>query len=204
MIYTVAEVKEDLAELNVKDFYKKYLLRSDNWYFEKILNYDEKDVIHAVDDFRMIVSDSLNLAFNNVMMVGSAKTGMSIAPKKLFKEFVNEGNDASDIDIAIVSPWLFEYYWKLFRKSYDVTNERHYRYITRAIYRGYISDMNLLNIKECSQDWKNRSRETTNKLRRNMYFKHEIHYRIYRDWSDMEEYHLQSIEEAKGWLSKNG
>ena len=80
MIYTAADIKNDLVELNVKDFYKKYLLRSENWYFEKILNFDEKDVIHAVDDFRMIVSDALDLGFNNVIMVGSAKLGVSLAP----------------------------------------------------------------------------------------------------------------------------
>ena len=30
-----------------------------------------------------------------------------------------------------------------------------------------------------------------------MYFKHEINFRIYRDWNDMMEYHIQSIEELK-------
>ena len=122
----------------------------------------------------------------------------------MFKEFVEEGEAASDIDIAIVSPRLFDYYWMLLRKSYDITNKKYYGYISRAIYRGYISDIDLLNIKECNSDWKNRSSESTRNLQRRMYFRHEIHYRIYRDWSDMEEYHLQSIEDAKGWLSRNG
>lgn len=37
-----------------------------------------------------------------------------------------------------------------------------------------------------------------------MYFKHEIHYRIYRDWKDLEEYHIQSIEQLKGDLNGYG
>ena len=42
----------------------KYLLRADNWYFERILNIDEKDIIHAVDDFKMLVSDAFDIGFN--------------------------------------------------------------------------------------------------------------------------------------------
>ena len=53
MIYTEDDIKKDLLKTNVKEFYMKYLLRADNWYFERILNIDEKDIIHAVDDFKM-------------------------------------------------------------------------------------------------------------------------------------------------------
>ena len=48
MIYTEDDIKQDLLKTNVKEFYMKYLLRADNWYFERILNIDEKDIIHAV------------------------------------------------------------------------------------------------------------------------------------------------------------
>ena len=45
MIYTEDDIKQDLLKTNVKEFYMKYLLRADNWYFERILNIDEKDII---------------------------------------------------------------------------------------------------------------------------------------------------------------
>ena len=47
----------------------------------------------------------INEHYNNIHMVGSAKIGFSIAPKKLWKPFSLE----SDIDIAIISTRLFEH-----------------------------------------------------------------------------------------------
>lgn len=204
MIYTVEEVVSDLKKINVKSFYIKYLLRADNWYLEKILNIDEKNIIHAVDDFKMIVSDAFDIGFNNVVMVGSAKLGMSLSPEKFLKTFTDEGENQSDIDVAIISSQLFDYFWRLFRVAYNVTNKKYYRYISRGIYRGYISDTDLLNIDECRIEWMKRSNLSTKRLQRNMYFRHKIHYRIYRDWKDLEEYHMQSIQQLKGELNKYG
>lgn len=204
MLYTEQNIREDLKKISVRDFYMKYLLRADNWYFEQILQIESKDVIHAVDDFKMIVSEAMDIGYNNVVMVGSAKTGYSLSPKKFLKVFTDEGEGKSDIDIAIISPYLFEHYWNLFRKSYDVTKEKLYQYISRAIYRGYISDRNMYNIEECRKEWVEASSEATRQLQRKMYFKHDIHYRIYRDWKDMEEYHIQSIEQLKGETEKDG
>ena len=146
----------------------------------------------------MLVSDAMGIGFNNVVMVGSAKIGYSLSPKKFLKIFTDEGECKSDIDIAIVSPQLFDYFWKLFRASYDITKEGLYKYISRGIYRGYISDMDLHNIDNCRVEWLELSNKATRQLQRKMYFKHEIHYRIYRDWKDMEDYHIQSIEHLKG------
>lgn len=204
MIYTEEDIKEDLLHSGVKEFYMKYLLRADNWYFENILDIDEKNIIHAVDDFKMLVSDAMGIGFNNVVMVGSAKTGYSLSPKKFLKAFTSEGDSKSDIDIAIISPQLFDYFWKIFRLSYDVTKESLYKYISRGIYRGYISDKDLFNIEKCRVEWLNLSNEATRQLQRKMYIKHEIHYRIYRDWGDMEDYHIQAIENLKGVVGSYG
>ena len=102
MVYTEENIKEDLLNCSVKEFYMKYLLRADNWYFEKVLGINEKDIIHAVDDFKMLVSDAMGIGFNNVVMVGSAKTGYSLSPKKFLKSFSDEEECRSDIDIAVV------------------------------------------------------------------------------------------------------
>ena len=174
MIYTEDDIKKDLLKTNVKEFYMKYLLRADNWYFERILNIDEKDIIHAVDDFKMLVSDAFDIGFNNTVMVGSAKLGMSLSPEKFLKHFTDEGDNPSDIDIAIISTQLFDYFWRLFRMSYNITNKKYYRYISRGIYRGYISDTDLLNIEECRVEWIKKSNAATKSLQRDMYFKHEM------------------------------
>ncbi len=204
MVFTEENIKDDLVNSSVREFYMKYLLRADNWYFENVLNIDEKDIIHAIDDFKMLVSDAMHIGFNNVVMVGSAKIGYSLSPNKFLKTFTDEGDSKSDIDIAIISPYLFEHFWKLFRASYDVTNDGLYKYISRGIYRGYISDRHLCDIEECRVEWLAMSNEATKQLQRKLYFKHEIHYRIYRDWKDMEEYHIQSIEQLKGKVGNYG
>lgn len=202
--YSKEEIAKDLKEKDVREFYMKYLLRADNWYFENILGVSEKDIIHAVDDFKMLVSESMDIGFNNVVMVGSGKIGYSLSPNKFLKPFYDEGDEKSDIDIAIISPNLFDYFWRLFRKSYNVTNKKHYKYIARGIYRGYISDTDLMNIDNCRVEWLEKSNIATKKLQRRMYFRHEIHYRIYRDWKDLEEYHVDSIEQLKGELNGYG
>lgn len=200
MVFTEDDIKNDLAKINVKMFYKKYILRADNWYFEKILNINEKDIIHAVDDFKMLVTDAFDIGFNNVIMVGSAKLGISLSPENFPRKFVEEGEHLSDIDVAIISPQLFDYFWHLFRISYNITNKKYYGYISRGIYRGYISDIDLMNIDGCRVEWIKRSNTSTKNLQRNMYFRHEIHYRLYRDWKDLEEYNILSIEQLKGEL----
>ena len=79
-----------------------------------------------------------------------------------------------------------------------------YARIDTNLKRGYISDTDLLNIEECRVEWIKKSNAATKSLQRDMYFKHEIHYRIYRDWKDLEEYHIQSIEQLKGDLNGYG
>lgn len=203
MIYTEDDIKKDLLKTNVKEFYMKYLLRADNWYFERILNIDEKDIIHAVDDFKMLVSDAFDIGFNNTVMVGSAKLGMSLSPEKFLKHFTDEGDNQSDIDIAIVSTQLFDYFWRLFRMSYNITNKKYYRYISRGIYRGYISDTDLLNIDECRVEWIKKSNAATKSLQRDMYFKHEIHYRnllggLYRE-NPVKSRNYEAVKSSKKW-----
>jgi predicted nucleotidyltransferase len=54
------------------------------------------------------VANFFNVSTTKVVMVGSAKLGFSIAPKKLWNDF----NDESDIDIVVISEDVFDEYWK--------------------------------------------------------------------------------------------
>lgn len=197
MLYTENDIRQDLIRLTVKNFFLKYVVRTDNWYFREILNIPNEKILETIDLFKLIVSKSMNISFNNIVMVGSAKLGYSLSPNKALKKFEVEDDGKSDIDIAVISPQLFDIYWKFFRESYDVTKTNLYGYISRQIYRGYISERNLLEIDKCRIDWLDKSKEVRKKLKSEMYFKHEINFRIYRDWNDMMEYHIQSIEELK-------
>lgn len=205
MSYTIEEIKEDLNICDTKQFYMKHIVRSDNWYFENILKVPQDKIITAVDDFKIIVSEAMGISYNSIMMVGSGKTGFSLSPKKHLKQFTIEptAENKSDIDIAIISLPIFDRLWKEFRKAYDVTNKRHYSYISREIYRGYINDKNINLIEPCRLFWKNMSIESTKTLKQNMYFKHDISYRVYRSWEDFEEYNLGSIKMLKDEVMRN-
>ena len=206
MSYTVDEIKRDLLECDEKQFFIKHIVRSDNWYFENILDIPKEKIVEAYDDFKIIVSEAMGVSYNGVMMVGSGKTGYSLSPKKQLKKFTEdpEGDDKSDIDIAIISMPIFDKLWKEFRKAYDVTNSVHYKHISREIYRGYINERNINLIDPCRIIWKDISLQSTKNLRQKMYFKHEINYRLYRSWEDFEEYNISSIKSLKQEVEQDG
>lgn len=199
MVYTVEIIKEDMKSLSTEDFYSKYILRSDNWYFEKYCGKNKEDSVRLTDDFKSIVSKYLPISFHNISIVGSSKTGCSLTPitkntNKLFKIFDIE---KSDIDIAIVSDSLFRNYWELLRKSYSEVNRYHYQFISRGIYRGYIDEKNLTLIDGCRKEWQNISSKSKEILRRDLYIQPKLTYRLYRSWEDFEEYHIQSLNKIK-------
>lgn len=202
---TKEQIITDLKTLDSRNFYKKYIVKSNNWYLSNVLNIPEENIVDAIDTFRDIVSTNLQVSFNSIMMVGSGKIGYSLSPSKNLKPFTLNPTDSikSDIDIAIIASDIFEYFWKLFRKAYSLQNKHLYRYISRGIYRGYINDKSLKNINLCYSKWIDLSRNSNKNLQSQLYFRHEISYRIYRSWEDFEEYNLESIEELKNEVIKN-
>jgi len=205
MAYTLKEIKEDLLNIDVKQFYMKHIVRTENWYFENILNIPPENIIEAVDDFKIIVSNALGVSYNSVMMVGSGKTGYSFSPAKKLKQFTVDpvGEEKSDIDIAIISAPIFNEFWELFRKAYCITNKHLYAGISRSIYRGFINGASINKIEACRVQWQDVSNESSRKLKQAMYFKHDINYRLYRSWEDFEEYNLGSLSELKMEVGKD-
>ena len=57
---------------------------------------------------RDTVAKNFSLHPNDVLVVGSAKLGFSIAPKKRYQFF----GDSSDLDVAIISNHFFDLVWK--------------------------------------------------------------------------------------------
>ena len=58
-------------------------------------------------DLKAAVADQFEIHPNEIIVVGSAKLGFSIAPTKRYRPF----GETSDIDVAIVSPLLFDDVW---------------------------------------------------------------------------------------------
>lgn len=93
----VIRFKDDLAKLSSIELVRKYVSSGQS----VVLN-DEKYF-----ELRNELGEHFNVHPSSVLMVGSAKLGFSIAPTKTYRHF----NEESDIDIALVSPKLFDEIW---------------------------------------------------------------------------------------------
>ena len=198
-------LQSDLRNLSPREFYIKHLRRTEVWYFEKILQIPPEQRASFFDDFKLIISDSLKIDISNIALVGSAKIGYSLSPTKLFSEFNNDSSirKVSDIDVAIISPDLFDNYWNLLRNSYRPIYQSHYsaENIPTNIYRGFINEKFLQEIEGCRKKWKNFSDISKKLLHANLYIQHEVTYRLYRDWKDLEDYQVSSIYKIKKGLN---
>ncbi len=90
--------KADLEALTSLKMYRKYILSGNCYALDEDQHYR----------LREEVCERFSIDFTDVFLVGSGKLGFSIKPDKRFGDF----DDESDIDIAIVSPVLFEKVWQ--------------------------------------------------------------------------------------------
>ncbi len=192
-------LRNDLKSLDPKDFYLKHIVKSHNWYFSDYLHIPQDELVDRMDFFKEIVSTKLNINFHSLQIVGSAKTGYSLSPKKLLKPFHDEipGVPSSDIDIAIVSDRLFQSFWGELRKKKGLWNQHYYGQLTESIFRGYINDKDLLKIPGPRERLEGLVNPINMTLQDKLGFVHPITYRIYRSWDDLEEYQLIGISKAQ-------
>lgn len=103
----LARFKADLAALTVDQVYRRYVLP------------DACKGLTEVDELklRLKIADKFDIDVSKVIIVGSAKLGFTLRPKRktesteerpAFSPF----SENSDIDIAVVSDVLFDYVWK--------------------------------------------------------------------------------------------
>ena len=104
-------LKEDLLTLDPKAFYLKHIVKSHNWYFSDYLHFAPDEIVDKMDFFKEVVSTNLGINFHSMQIVGSAKTGYSLSPKKVLQPFHNRDGkiDSSDIDIAVISERLYPF-----------------------------------------------------------------------------------------------
>lgn len=188
----------DVKALPEYETYEKYVLRSSNWYFEEYKGLDLPEAHAAVENLKILICKDTPISFNNVLIVGSSKTGVSLSPNKCFRTF----HDGSDIDIALISSELFHEYWALFRRSYKTQYEKTYSYLYRELYRGFINEKDILAVDGCRRRWLDLVQVTKKNIRQELMIEHEISYRLYRSWDDFEEYNLQSIKQLKRGILK--
>lgn len=92
------EFKADLTKLGSLQIVRKHVFNGQSKILSDAMVYELKEEICSY----------LQVDFNDVQLVGSGKMGFSIKPTRRYGDF----NDDSDLDIAIVSPYLFQKVWK--------------------------------------------------------------------------------------------
>ena len=95
----IAAFKTDLGHLGPERVVRKYSLSTQPYALSPDVYFE----------LQVTVADHFGIHPSEVTVVGSGQLGFSIVPRKRFRHF----GDSSDIDLAIVSPPLFEKVWKL-------------------------------------------------------------------------------------------
>jgi len=194
----ISEFKRDLLKLKDYELFLKYIYSSEIWYFKEYKGLKGDLYFEAVDRLYKNVSESFGVNFKNILVVGSGKTGFSLNPKKKFlRGFDEDENNSSDLDVALVSNELFCKYWRMLREFSSVSLMTYYPTISSSIYNGYISHMALENIPELRREHRELKQKSNRLLRADLEVSHEVKYRIYRSWADVQDYHIGGINKIR-------
>ena len=189
------EIKAFIDSNTETEIYYRYLIGQDVWYFQR--NGDEFGTDY--DEFKKFISLKLDVPFNNISIVGSAKTKYSFSPSKNFKEF----NDESDFDLIIVSKEMYINIWDAYRKISQQTFLHGFPWKCSNIFNGFVSikDSDPTYGNEMLKEWQRKVRTFKADLQLKFNIQHEINYRIYSDWESVQDYHVRGIAKLKGEIN---
>jgi hypothetical protein len=202
-------LRKDLKTKTPYDFFVTHIARSNCWYFSNYLKVSEAEMLKSIDDLREIISKTLKISFNSIQLVGSAKIGVSLKPQKdiCLQPFKEDGEHISDIDVALISNELFSY-WKhlikIKRKYISTTENTHFNNIFWSTNNGYINVHDIVSISIIKNEWLNLQNEIKRRISDNLNIRHELTYRIYKDWDFLEKYQLKSIKDSKEIILEEG
>ncbi len=144
-------------------------------------------------NLRAEIANHFKIHTNEVVVVGSAKLGFSIAPDKRYRPF----RDESDIDVALVSPALFDKFWEaayaFWKDRGHWVNQSEFQ---KYLFQGWIRPDKLPTsdrFPECS-DWWEFFRTLTNS---NEYGLYQIRCALYKSWYFLEQYHVVCVTACK-------
>ena len=176
--------KTDLIDLTDDIMVQKYLIHGECALLSSNQYYSLKSE----------VASYLGVHLSEIIVVGSAKLGFSIAPGKRWRAF----GDESDIDIAIVSPLLFDQVW---RATYEYANRPGIFWSSKRnfidyLFRGWIRPDKLprKGLKWSSSNWFEFFRKLT---QTQQYGPYPIKGGIYKDWNFFESYSKSSIAKCR-------
>lgn len=200
VVRTETEIKSALENDDPISVVREVYFGDECWLFEQR---GIKSIDASYAKLKNAVAGSLDINPKEVTLIGSAKVGFSTAPGKVYRPF-RKGR--SDIDLAIISPKLFNSVWESLSgaalQGYTQYADQHARQIflkyvileSKTVYKtDYLSELSkrLLGLNKAVND--------------NVKIKHDSNYRIYASVEDAERYHVQGIIDfRKGLARGNG
>ncbi len=191
------QLEKEFKEKDIEELYLEYILGQEVWYlkdFLKVENYSK-----AYDEIKKYISKKLKVHFNDIAIVGSAKTGFSFDMESGFREF----RENSDIDILLVSEELYYDFWKAYKEMYySGSHIKNYIYVTSCIFKGFVMVDSLDINNDFYRDWIIAVESFKKDLQLLHGLKHDINYRIFKSWRVAKDYYLHNIRSIKNKLSK--
>ena len=166
---------------------QKYLIENETHFFDKIKTGEEFD-------FKKDIASKLNVHIRDVIIVGSGKLGFSLKPEKdtpglyLFNEF--DSKKISDLDVAIVSPTLFDNaiknlytYTSYYKNTWSDRND-----LAKYVLKGKIASRFL------PLDFTLTKEIANVQLDYQMKYGREVNIEVYKSWYFFETYHSENIK----------
>lgn len=178
--------KEDLKKYSTSELVQKKLIFGDCQVLDK-----EKYFL-----LRLSIAKQFKVHPNEVLVVGSAKLGFSIAPTKKFRHF----GDNSDIDVVIVSDSLFSSVWSsvysFWKDKVLWETESDFK---KYLFRGWIRPDKLPPSTkfDFSKDWWEFFREIT---ATGEFGPYKISGALYKSWDFLESYQNFAVQYCKDEL----
>lgn len=190
--------KEELLCNKPEYVLRKNIIFGDSYWLESTLYYELKQEI----------ANNFNLHPSCVFMVGSGKLGFSLSEKPIVdketKEIIETKprfrsfSDESDLDIAIVSPSLFNDYW---RQVFAYSQQKPYwpkeKPFKKNMFEGWMRPDQLPPSRGKFQIQKNWFEYFSELTASGKYGDFTIAAGLYNDWEFLEYYQLKSINECK-------
>ncbi|MGG5331047.1 hypothetical protein [Enterococcus sp. AZ163] len=193
------EIIEDLYSMDVNDFYEMYFKTQEVWYFNNQLSRRKSPERH-MEIASSIISEHFDISDEDYLIVGSAKIGFSLSPRKNFREFgqLIESHGESDIDIAIVSDRLFADLWEAFKELTYRTHVNYYPTVSSSIFKGFLNDKYIAAQISLQTSLKDKIDKCNTSMQDDLGIIEQVNYRFYNSWSDLEKYTKSGIIKCKG------
>jgi hypothetical protein len=188
------DFKQYCVNLKPDILVQKFLIEDKTYFFSEIKKGEEFD-------FKKDIASILNIHIRDIVIVGSSKLGFSLKPDNpeeglyLFKVFDYNYNNKlsdkkSDIDIAIVSSYLFD---KEIENLYNYTGFHKKTWVTRTDFGKYVLKGKLA-IRFLPLEFKLTKEIVLVQEKYQMKYGREINIEIYKSWHFFETYHQENIK----------